>query len=340
MSQLLEPIKLKQVTLKNRVMMAPMCMYSAKEDGLVTDWHFVHYVTRAVGGVGLVMLEATAVEPEGRITANDLGIWSDDHIEGLKRIVDGIHQAGAKAAIQLAHAGRKSTVKGMPSYAPTALAYDDTYKMPNEMTHEDIKRSVNAFKEAVIRANQAGFDVIELHASHGYLINEFLSPLTNKRQDDFGGSLENRSRFLGDIIEASRAVWPEDKPIFVRVTAEDYDEAGNHPETLAKIIKTLKEKGIDMVNVSSGGLIPVVPKAYPGYQVKMAEIIKTMAEIPVVAGGLITQAEMAEEILRNGRADMVFLGRELLRNPYWVLDAAKAVHDTVKWPEQYERANK
>ncbi len=339
MSLLFEPLNLRQVTLKNRILMAPMCMYSAKEDGQATEWHYVHYVTRAVGGVGLVMLEATAVEPEGRIGGKDLGIWSDDHIEGLKHIVDGIHASGGKAAIQLAHAGRKARVDG-PSYAPTALAYDETYKMPQEMTLEDIKRVINQFQKAVIRADKAGFDVIEIHGAHGYLINEFLSPLTNKRQDHYGGSLENRSRFLGEILEAVRGVWPEDKPIIVRVTAEDYDEAGNHPEDLGKMIKALKHKGIDMVNVSSGGLIPVAPKVYPGYQVKMAEIIKAIAKIPVIAGGLITQAEMAEEILRNGRADMVFLGRELLRNPYWVLNAAQAGHDDVKWPEQYERSKK
>jgi len=338
MAKLFTPYTLKNLTLKNRIMMAPMCMYSAQNDGLVTDWHKVHYTTRAVGGVGLIVLEATGVEPRGRISEKDLGIWDDAHIAGLKEIVDAVHANDAKVGIQLAHAGRKSDTSGDPIIAPSALLYSDAYREPVEMTLEDIKTVISAFVEAAKRAEKAGFDIIEIHAAHGYLINTFLSPLTNKRTDAYGGNLKKRARILKEILEAVREVWPKEKPICVRVSGEDYQEAGNHPEDLGQILKYLKESGvaIDIVNVSSGGVISIRPKTFPGYQVKMAETISTISGLPVIAGGLITEPEHAEEIVQNDRAEMVFFARELLRNPYWPLHAAKVLDEDLEWPRQYK----
>jgi len=337
MAKLFTPYTLRALTLKNRIMMAPMCMYSAKDDGRVTPWHKVHYATRAVGGVGLIVLEATGIEPRGRISENDLGIWDDGHIAGLKEIVEAVHENGAKVGIQLAHAGRKSDTSGDPIIAPSAIPYSDEYRLPREMTLEDIDTVKEAFVAATLRAEKAGFDIIEIHAAHGYLINSFLSPLTNKRQDAYGGDLIKRSRFLKEILEAVRAVWPKEKPIIVRVSGEDYEDGGNHPEDLGQILKYLKESGveIDIINVSSGGVVSVRPKTFPGYQVKIAEIISEISAYPVIAGGLITEPAQAEEIVQNNRADMVFFARELLRNPYWPLQAAKALKEDVEWPRQY-----
>lgn len=222
--------------------------------------------------------------------------------------------------------------------APSPIAYSSRYKVPRKMTKEDIDDVINAFKEGARRADEAGFDLIEIHAAHGYLINEFLSPLSNKRADEYGGSLENRARFLKEILREVRKVWPENKPICVRVSAEDYVEEGNHPEDLANILNLVKDEGVDLVNVSSGAVVPAMIKAFPGYQVKFAEVIKRETNLPVIAGGLISEAEMAEEIVANNRADMVFLGRELLRNPYWPLEAAKKLNHEIDWPLQYERS--
>jgi NADPH2 dehydrogenase len=338
MSKLFTPFKIKEMELKNRVVMAPMCMYSADTDGYAKDWHFTHYATRAVGGVGLIILEATAVEARGRISEHDLGIWNEEQVEGLKRIVDLCKAQGAKVGIQLGHAGRKSEAMSEPNIGPSAIAYSDQYRVPVEMTKEDIKNVVGAFKEAARRADLAGFDTIELHGAHGYLINQFLSPLTNKRTDEYGGNVENRSRFLKEILQAVKTVWPKEKPIIFRVSAEEYAEEGNHDVEVANIIKALKEEGLDLINVSSGGVVNVAPKAYPGYQVKFAETIKQITGLPVMAGGLIASPSMAEEIVHNDRADLIFLGRELLRNPYWCLQAAKELRDELIWPKQYERA--
>lgn len=338
MSKLFEEYKIKNLILKNRIVMAPMCTYSADLDGNPGDWHFTHYTTRAVGGTGLIIMEATGVESRGRISDHDLGIWKDEQVAGLKRIVEACHNFGAKVGIQLAHAGRKSEVQTEISIAPSAIAFSESYRTPKEMTKEEIREVIGAFGKAAKRANLADFDVIEIHGAHGYLINEFLSPLTNQRTDEYGGSVENRERFLKEILQEVRANWPQEKPIIVRVSAEDYEEGGNHDDIVAGMIKDLKAEGIDLVNVSSGGVVNVGPKVYPGYQVTYAETIKREATIPVIAGGLITSPLMAEEILQNERADLIFLGRELLRNPYWPLFAAKEVRDQTDWPAPYERA--
>jgi len=338
MSKLMSSYQIKNMELKNRIMMAPMCMFCAGEDGLATEWHLIHYATRAVGQVGLIMMEATGVESRGRISSRDLGLWRDEQIEGLGKIVKACHENGAKVGVQLAHAGRKSEVLTEPSIAPSPIRFSDTYRTPMEMTTKEIEEVKHAFRDAAGRADQAGYDVIELHAAHGYLISEFLSPLTNQRTDEYGGSLENRALFLREVLREVKTVWPASKPIIVRVSAEDYEEGGNHPEDLAQIMKLLKGEGIDLVNVSSGGVVNVSPKAYPGYQVKFAEVIKEVASIPVIAGGLIGSSQLAEEILHNDRADLIFVGRELLRNPYWTLQAAHELRDELLWPAQYERS--
>lgn len=329
--------KVKNLEIKNRIVMAPMCMYRAK-DGIANDWHFVHYTSRAVGGVGLILLEATGVESRGRITDNDLGLWNDNQIEGLAKIVRLCKEQGAKVGIQLAHAGRKSEVTLEYPVAPSPIAFSDRYRVPEELSRDEIIKISDAFANAAMRADQAGFDVIEVHAAHGYLISEFLSPLTNQRTDEYGGSIENRTKFLREVLQKVRKVWPVEKPIIVRISAEDYQEGGNHDHILAGMIENLKKEGIDLVDVSSGGVVNVALKAYPGYQVKYAETVKREAGIPVIAGGLITSPLMAEEILQNDRADFIFLGRELLRNPYWPLHAAKELNADIEWPAPYVRA--
>lgn len=335
MAMLFSPYSIRGVEFKNRIVMAPMCMYSCHNlDGKVEDWHKIHYATRAVGQVGLIIVEATAVQPEGRISPQDLGIWNDDQLEGLSEIVRLMKQHRAKTGIQLAHAGRKATVDG-DIFAPSPIRFNEQYKTPVEMTVEDIKATVNAFKDAAIRAKQAGFDVIELHGAHGYLINEFLSPLTNKRNDAYGGSSENRYRILREIIDSVRSVW--DGPLFVRISAEDYAEGGMNSALYLEMVKWMKSQGVDLIDVSSGAVVPAKIDAYPGYQVPFAEDIKRGAGIATGAVGLITTGLQAEEILKNERADMVFLARELLRNPYWAYSAAKELGVDVESPKQYER---
>lgn len=340
MAKIFESIRIKDIEFKNRIVMPPMCMYSSDDSGYANDWHFIHYATRAIGGTGLIIVEATGVERRGRISDRDLGIWDDSHIVGLAKIVTLCKKYGARVGIQLGHAGRKCEVESEEIIAPSPIAYSSRYKVPRKMTKEDIDDVINAFKEGARRADEAGFDLIEIHAAHGYLINEFLSPLSNKRADEYGGSLENRARFLKEILREVRKVWPENKLICVRVSAEDYVEEGNHPEDLANILNLVKDEGVDLVNVSSGAVVPAMIKAFPGYQVKFAEVIKRETNLPVIAGGLISEAEMAEEIVANNRADMVFLGRELLRNPYWPLEAAKKLNHEIDWPLQYERSKK
>jgi len=315
-----------------------MCQYSADENGYVSNWHITHYASRAIGGVGLIIIEATAIEPRGRISSNDLGIWKDEHIDGLKRIVKECKNYGAKVGIQLAHAGRKCSIESEDIVAPSAISFSEEYKTPTELTKDEIQNIIEAFKIGARRSLEAGFDVIEIHGAHGYLINEFLSPLSNHRTDEYGGSLENRVKFLKEILENVRQVWPKELPIILRVSAEDYVAEGNHPEDLVYMINLLKKYEIDLVNVSSGAVVPAEIKAYPGYQVPFAEVIKKETNLPTMAGGLITSPLMAEEILRNNRADLVFLGRELLRNPYWPLHAAKEIRDDISWPIQYERS--
>ncbi len=334
-AKLFTPYEVKNVKLKNRIVMSPMCMYSCeKEDGIVTDWHLAHYTSRAVGQVGLIMIEATAVTPEGRISSRDLGIWNDEHVEGLQRLVNQVKANGSKTAIQLAHAGRKATVDGT-IYAPSAIAFDDESKTPAEMTKEDIERTIAAFKEGAQRSKQAGFDIIEIHGAHGYLVHQFLSPLSNKRTDEYGGSAENRYRFLKEIIDNVQEVW--DGPLFVRVSATDYTEGGLTVNDHVTFAAWMKEQGVDLIDVSSGALVHAKINVYPGYQVPFAEQIKKEAAIDTGAVGLITSGLQAEEILQSKRADLIFVARELLRDPYWPRTAATELNTNIEAPVQYER---
>jgi NADPH2 dehydrogenase len=337
---LFSPITFNEVTLKNRIVMSPMCMYSCMaKDGKVTNFHKTHYISRAMGQVGLICLEATAVSTEGRISEEDLGIWTDEHVDGLKELVSGIHEAGAKAAIQLAHAGRKAMVNE-DIIAPTAEPHKEGMQVPVAMSEEQINKTILAFKDGARRAREAGFDIIELHGAHGYLINEFLSPLINKRTDNYGGSLENRYRFLKEIIEAVKEVW--NGPLFVRISASDYHDEGNNAETYVNIAKWMKEQGVDLVDCSSGGVIQVKLQqkinVFPGYQVSFAEKIRNEANVATGAVGMITSGLQAEEIIQNERADLVFIGRELLRDPYWPRTAAKELNTTIESPRQYDRS--
>ena len=341
MNHLFSPLKIKSVELRNRIVMAPMCMYSADTSGFVQPFHITHYESRAIGGTGLVILEATSIEPRGRISANDLGIWHDDHIDGLKQIVDAIHKHGAKAGIQLAHAGRKCGVLTEDVIAPSPVWFEEletSYKLPRQMDEADIQTVTEAFKSAAKRAQAAGFDIIELHGAHGYLINEYLSPLTNKRTDAYGYSNAQGTPFLKGIIESVKEVWPSDNPIFLRVSAEDYEVGGNTAESIADALLALKNSGIDVINVSSGGVVPARIPIFDGYQIKHAEQIKMKTGFPVMAGGRIKTSEMADEIIRNGRADLVFFGRQLLIEPYFPLRAAQVLKQELEYaPVQYDR---
>lgn len=332
---LFSPFTVKNLELKNRIVMPPMCMYSA-QDGMVNDWHIVHYATRAAGQAGLVIVEATGVEERGRISDRDLGIWDDQHIEGLGKIVKAVHDYGAKAAIQLNHAGRKSEVTALEPVGPSAIPFSDTHRIPHSLSKEEIATIVTLFKNGAKRAFAAGFDAIEIHAAHGYLINQFLSPLANTRTDEYGGSLENRARLLDEVLAAVREVLPADYPVLVRVSAEEYDPEGNRPETVAAIINLVKARGIDVVHVSSGAVISAPVRAYPGYQIGLAAIIKQHTGLPVIGGGLITEPHQAEQVIKAG-IDCVFLGRQLLREPYWPLRAAHELQADIEWPEQYLR---
>lgn len=326
---------LKDVTLKNRIVMSPMCMYSSHEkDGKVQNFHKTHYTSRAIGGAGLLIVEATAVTPQGRISDRDLGIWDDEHIAGLRELVSLMKEEDTKTGIQLAHAGRKAVVDG-DILAPSPIAFDETYKQPKEMSVEDLKETVEAFRQGAIRAKQAGFDIIELHGAHGYLLNEFLSPITNKRTDEYGGSAENRYRFLKETITAVKEVW--EGPLFVRISANDYLEGGMDPEQYIEMTRWMKQDGVDLIDVSSGAVAPARIIAFPGYQVPFSDTIKHGADIPTGAVGLILSPAQADEIIQNDRADLIFLGRELLRDPYWPRTAAKELNYEITAPKQYER---
>lgn len=333
-AKLFSTYTIKGVTLKNRIVMAPMCMYSSQEDGHVKNWHVTHYTSRAVGGVGLIILEATAVDPQGRISVNDLGIWNDEQLPGLSQLVSMMKEQGAKTGIQLAHAGRKATVPGN-IYAPSPIAFNETYKQPQEMTQADIEKTILSFQRAAARAKEAGFDVIELHAAHGYLLNEFLSPLSNKRNDEYGGSSKNRYKIVKEVIAAVKQVW--EGPLFVRISAHDYQEGGMTAEQYIEISKWMKEDGVDLIDVSSGAVVPASIPVYPGYQVPFSETIKSGASIATGAVGLITTGIQAEEILQNERADLIFIGRELLRDPYWPRNAAKELRYEIEAPTPYKR---
>lgn len=348
MPHLFDSLILRGLTLKNRIMMSPMCQYSAGEDGIPTDWHYVHYVSRAVGGVGLIMLEATAVQSCGRISVSDLGLWNNRQIAPLARIVDACHRQGAKAGIQLAHAGRKawSMPPGTNGFgpeqpvAPSAIPFDEGWNTPRALAAPEIDEIVAAFRQSAARALEAGFDVIEIHAAHGYLLSEFLSPLPNHRNDEYGGSLENRMRLLHQVVEAVREVWSETHPLFVRVSASDYAPGGMDIHQMVEVARTLPERGVDLVDCSSGGVVPATVSVGPGYQVPFAHHIKHEAGVPTAAVGIITSPEMADEIIRNKRADVIAMGRELLRQPYWPLEAASILGVDIEWPVQYRRAKR
>ena len=351
MSRLFDAFSLRGVEFRNRVFVSPMCQYSSR-DGLPNDWHMVHLGSRAVGGVGLVCVEATGVSPEGRISPGDTGLWSEAHTRAFEPIASFIKSQGARAAIQLAHAGRKASTDvpwrggkplseeqgGWQTLAPSAVPFGD-WPAPKEMTRDDIQTVVIQFADAARRSLAAGFEVVELHMAHGYLLHEFLSPLSNRREDEFGGSLENRARFPLHVAEAVRDVWPERLPLFARISATDWVESGWDLEQSVQLSRWLKERGVDLIDCSSGGLVPGarIPVA-PGYQVSFAETIRKEASVATGAVGLITEPEQAEEIVATGKADVVFLARAVLRDPYWPLHAARQLGAEAPWPVQYGRA--
>lgn len=349
MRMLFEPFEIGGVKIKNRIMMAPMCMYSAK-DGVVSSFHMAHLGARAVGGVGLIMVEATGVSPEGRISPYDAGIWNEGQVNAFKPIVEFCRSCGSVMGIQLAHAGRKASTGGdkplkkeeggWQVLAPSAIPFDAGYPVPKEMDEGDIEKVIRDFVNGAKNADKAGFDVIEIHAAHGYLLNEFLSPISNKRKDKYGGSLENRARLLLEIIDAVKGgSWPKNKPIFVRISAVDWVEGGFDIESAVALSKMLKEAGVSLIDCSSGGIAPDAKmKIYYGYQLGFAKEIREKAGIAVSGVGLITKPEFADFILSSGTADMVAMGRELLRNPYWPLRAAHKLGVDIEWPEQYIRA--
>ncbi|MHC0061876.1 NADPH dehydrogenase NamA [Nostoc sp. UIC 10890] len=353
MAHLFEPFKIREVTFRNRIAVSPMCQYSST-NGYANDWHVIHLATRAVGGAGIVITEAAAVEPRGRISPQDLGIWSDAHIETLAKAVALIHNFGAVAGIQLAHAGRKASTakpsKGgkaldesqegwRPLVSSSAIAFSKDSPVPEALSLEGIQQVINAFVEAAKRSLQAGFKVVEIHAAHGYLLHQFLSPLSNHRQDDYGGSFENRTRLLREVVQAVREVWPQTHPLWVRISATDWADNGWDIEQSIALSNKLKSLGVDLIDTSSGGIIPGVNiPIKPGYQTEFAERIRREANIPTGAVGLITSPEQADEIIRTEVADIVLLGRELLRNPYWPHLAAKQLGYDKLWPVQYDRA--
>ncbi|MGM0379424.1 MAG: NADPH dehydrogenase NamA [Bacillota bacterium] len=337
MEKLLENYKLKNLNLRNRIVMPPMCMYMAKE-GYVNSFHIQHYTTRAIGGVGFIIVEATAVSEEGRITDDDLGIWSDKHVKNLKKLVENVKNNKAMVALQLAHAGRKSDVKDSTPISSSEIKFSDDYKKPKLMTIKEIKKIVKKFKNAARRANEAGFDAIEIHGAHGYLINQFLSPLTNKRKDIYGGGIKNRIRFLKEIITEVKKVWPKEKVIILRLSANEYHSNGNSIKDILNIVNMAKENGIDLINVSSGGVINTSVDAYPGYQIPFSEIIKKETNMSTIAGGLITDEKQGEEIIANNRGDLVYYGRKLLRSPYFPLKVSANIERKGIIPKSYEKA--
>ena len=351
MKTLFSSIKIREKTFKNRIFVSPMCQYCS-ENGLPGDWHLVHLGSRAVGGAALVMVEASAVSPEGRISPKDSGIWSDEHAKAFERITTFIKEQGAVPAIQLAHAGRKASVDvpwrgdkpldqedgGWQPVAPSAIPFDPASPVPSALEPHQIERLVSRFVDAAKRSLSAGFEVLELHMAHGYLLHEFLSPISNHRRDPFGGSLENRARFPLKVARAVRSVWPEHLPVFVRISCTDWVEGGWDLNQSIKFCRMLKQEGIDLIDCSSGAMVPdaSIP-AGPGFQVPFAASIRNEVGIATGAVGLITSPVQAEQITATGQADVVFLAREMLRQPYWPLHAARSLRVDVPWPKQYER---
>jgi 2,4-dienoyl-CoA reductase-like NADH-dependent reductase (Old Yellow Enzyme family) len=348
-----EPFTLRGVTMRNRIGVSPMCEYSS-EDGFANDWHVVHLGSRAVGGAGLVLTEATAVTADGRISPYDLGLYRDEHAEVLSRIAHFISSQGAVPGMQLSHAGRKASTdapwKGgkpldpsnggwSPIWAPSEIPFGDRSQTPRALDRGGIREVIHAFRDAAVRAREAGMQVIELHGAHGYLLHEFLSPLTNQRTDEYGGSFENRVRLFIEITEAVRRVWPDSLPLIARFSGTDWVEGGWDLEQSVELARLLSPLGVDLIDCSSGGIMPgVAIPVGPGYQVKIAERIRRDARIATAAVGLITDAEQADAIVRSGQADMVFLARQFLRDPYWPLHSAKVLGVRATWPVQYQRA--
>ncbi len=352
---LFDPLELRETTIRNRVMLSPMCQYSA-EDGYPTQWHHIHLGTRAVGGAGVVFTEATAVEPRGRITPECLGIWSDDHAEALAPTVEFVRSQGAVPGIQLAHAGRKASVTrpwteggplgldegGWETISPSGKPYPrEQPPATSRMDHGDIADVIEAFMEAAERSLSAGFEVAEVHAAHGYLLHEFLSPVANDRDDEYGGSFANRTRLLREVVTGVREVWPDDKPVFVRISATDWltDRASWTLEDSIALAPELEKAGADLIDVSAGGNHPdqQVPDSGPGYQVAYAEQIRQETGVPTATVGEITDPTHADALVRNDRTDLVALGREMLRHPYWSLEAAHELDAEIDWPPQYRR---
>jgi 2,4-dienoyl-CoA reductase-like NADH-dependent reductase (Old Yellow Enzyme family) len=354
MTELFRPLKLRNIELKNRIVVSPMCQYSS-HDGFANEWHLVHLGSRAVGGSALVFTEATAVSPEGRISIDDLGIWKDDHIDFLKKITSFILEQNSLPGIQLAHAGRKSsrtsqwkgdrllTVPegGWQTIAPSSIPFSEDAAVPVALDSHAIEKVINDFKSAAIRAEKAGFRVVEIHAAHGYLLHEFMSPLTNKRTDEYGGSFENRIRLLLEVIATVKTVWPDGYPLFVRISSIDWRDEGWTLDDSVALATLLKGKGVDLLDCSSGGAVPglTIP-AGPGYQVPFAEEIRKKSGIRTGAVGIITTPAQAEAIIAGGQADVVSLAREFLRDPYFPLRAARELGVDVQWPVQYERAKR
>lgn len=351
-AHLFSPLRLRSVTLANRIGIPPMCQYSATE-GVAADWHFIHYGSRAVGGAALMIVEATGVVPEGRISPADLGLWHDSQVEPLSRIVRFAESQGCVAAIQLAHAGRKGSVGlgwqpqktlaadagGWLTVAPSALPFGDGYAVPEALDEAGIARVIVAFATAARRARMAGFKVVEVHAAHGYLLHQFLSPLSNRRTDSWGGSFGNRSRLVREVVKAVRAEWPNDLPVLVRLSATDWVEGGWNAEETVALCRELGSLGVDLVDVSTGGLLPTAAiPAGPGFQTEFAARIRKETGMPTAAVGLITSPAQADHIVRSGQADLVLLGREMLRDPYWPLHAARELGQATAWPQQYLRA--
>jgi 2,4-dienoyl-CoA reductase-like NADH-dependent reductase (Old Yellow Enzyme family) len=354
MAQLFSPISFRSITLQNRIVVSPMCQYSS-EDGFANDWHLVHLGSRATGGAGLVFSEATAVSPEGRISPQDLGIWKDEHIPELKRITSFVKSQGSVAGIQLSHAGRKASHQrpwdggkcipiangGWQTIAPSAIPFAEEDTVPLEMSKQQIAEVVRQFRDAAKRALDAGFEVIEIHGAHGYLINEFLSPLGNKRSDEYGGSFENRSRFLLEVIEAIKEVWPDTLPLFLRISASDWVEGGWTVSDSQQLAEMLTDKDIDLIDCSSGGMVSNAKiTAGPSYQVPFAEAVRRNTKMQTGAVGIIVTGAQAEEIISSGKADLVFLAREFLRDAYFPMHAAQELGAELLWPKQYERAKR
>jgi 2,4-dienoyl-CoA reductase-like NADH-dependent reductase (Old Yellow Enzyme family) len=352
MSTLFSPFKLRDVEFKNRIFLSPMCQYSSKE-GMPNDWHLVHLGARAVGGASLIIMEATAVSPEGRISPCDSGIWSDDHAQAFKRITRFISEQGTVPGIQLSHAGRKASTDlpwlgekplapsegGWQVLAPSPLAFDEMHPVPRELTQKEIEEIISQFAAATHRSLEAGFKVVEIHMAHGYLLHEFLSPLSNQRTDEYGGSFENRVRLPLNVARVVRENWPSDLPLLVRISCTDWAEGGWDLAQSVELSRRLKEMGVDLIDCSSGGIMPHVKiPAGPGYQTPFSAMIRKMAGIATGAVGLIVNPHQAEQIVATGQADVILMAREMLRNPYWPLHAAKVLGVDLTWPPQYRRA--